>query len=50
MMKCLNNRCWCVQLGNMGVSACLMAAFSGFYESLEHPPLGDARDSTAASR
>ena len=26
----------------MGVSACLIWAFSGFYESHEPPPLGDA--------
>jgi len=28
----------------IGVSACPMAAFSGFYESLGPPPSGDARD------
>ena len=37
-----NNRSWCVRLGNIRASACPMVAFSGFYESHEPSPLGDA--------
>ena len=39
-----NNWCWRVRLGNIRASARLMAAFSGFYEIHDPPPLGNACD------
>ncbi len=38
-----NNRSWRVRFDAIGVSACPIVAFSGFNESHEPPPLGDAR-------
>ena len=45
-----NNRRWHVHLMPSGVSARPMAAFSGFFESHEPPPLGDARSILPAHR
>jgi hypothetical protein len=42
MMKCKNQPALACPLGNIRVSACPMAAFSGFYESHEPPPSDDA--------
>ena len=43
MMKCPNQPELTCPFYNIGASACPMVAFSGFYESHEPPPLGDAR-------
>jgi len=42
-MKCKNQRVLACPIDNMGAIAQPMAAFSGFYESHEPPPLGDVR-------
>jgi hypothetical protein len=39
-----------VRLGNIRASAHSMAAFSGFYDSHEPPPLGDARSAVPAMK
>ena len=49
-MKCPKQAVLVCPIGNIGVSACPMVAFSGFHESHEPPPWGDECDSTAASR
>jgi hypothetical protein len=41
-MKCPKQPALACSIGNIGVSAHLMVAFSGFYESHEPPPSGDA--------
>jgi hypothetical protein len=41
-MKCKNQLVLVCPIGNIGASARLMAAFSGFYKSHEPPPSGDA--------
>jgi len=43
MMKCPKQPALVCPFDAIGVSACLMATFSGFYESHEPPPLGDMR-------
>jgi hypothetical protein len=43
MMKCPKQPVLVCPIGNIGASACPMAAFSGFYESPEPPLSGDAR-------
>ena len=40
-MKCKNQPALACPIGNIGASARLMMAFSGFYESHEPPPSGD---------
>jgi len=40
-MKCKNQLALACPIGNIRASACLMAAFSGFYKSHEPPPSGD---------
>ena len=41
-MKCPKEPVLACPIGNIGVSACSMVAFSGFYESHKPPPSGDA--------
>jgi hypothetical protein len=43
MTRCPKKLALACPIGNIGVSACLMAAFNGFYECHEPPPLGDVR-------
>ncbi len=45
MMKCKNQPALAcpIGIGNIEASACLMAVCSGFYESHETPPSGNAR-------
>ena len=47
-MKCKNQPALVCPIGNIRASARPMAAFSGFYESHEPPPLSNVRGITAA--
>jgi hypothetical protein len=49
-MKCPKQLKLACPFYNIGASACLMAVFSGFHESHEPPPLGNARGIVPAHR